>query len=139
VDPFQVAEALGVHVAEDRLDPDTSGILQLRKNSRPLIILNIGDGVRRKRFTCAHELGHYVKRQDEDWLEHVDYRDEAASLGVDSDEKFANGFAASLLMPEHLVEQRVGVGEGEAEMADHFRVSEAALVNRLKSLGLYKR
>ena len=36
-----------------------------------------------------------------------------------------------------LVEQRAALGEGMAEMADYFEVSEAALVNRLKSLGLY--
>lgn len=138
VDPFEVAAALGVEVVEERLDPDISGILQLRRSGRALIFLNRADGLRRKRFTCAHEIGHYVKRQEDgDNLEHIDYRDEAASQGVDADERFANAFAASLLMPDYLVERQVALGEGEAEMADLFEVSEAALVNRLKGLGLY--
>ena len=106
----------------------------------PLRFLDARDGVLRKRFTCAHELGHLIKRGDvEDYEEHVDYREEAASKGTDVEEQFANSFAAAFLMPEHLVEQRVAVGEGEAEMADYFRVSDVALVNRLKGLGLYRR
>ncbi|HET7454297.1 MAG TPA: ImmA/IrrE family metallo-endopeptidase [Solirubrobacterales bacterium] len=138
VDPFDIASRLGVEVVEERLDPDISGILQLRKSGGALVFLNRADGVRRKRFTCAHEIGHYVKHLGEgDNLEHVDYRDEAASQGVDADERFANSFAASLLMPDYLVERQVAMGEGEREMADFFEVSEAALVNRLKGLGLF--
>jgi Zn-dependent peptidase ImmA (M78 family) len=138
VEPFDIAASLGVEVVEERLDPDISGILQIRRGGRGMIFLNRADGARRKRFTCAHELGHYVKRLGEgDNLEHIDYRDEAASRGVDADERFANAFAASLLMPDYLVERQVALGDGETEMADLFEVSEAALVNRLKGLGLY--
>jgi Zn-dependent peptidase ImmA (M78 family) len=139
VDPFSIAAALRIDVVEERLDPDVSGILELRKEGRALIFLNRADGSRRKRFTCAHEIGHYVRHlvNDSD-LEHIYYRDEAASKGVDEEERFANAFAASLLMPDYLVEQRMAVGEGEWEMADFFNVSEAALVNRLKTLGMYR-
>jgi Zn-dependent peptidase ImmA (M78 family) len=138
IDPFEIAAALGVDVVEERLDPDISGIFQLQRGGQVLIFLNKADGARRKRFTCAHELGHYVKRLvDGDSLEHIDYRDEAASQGINAGEKFANAFAAALLMPDYLVEQRVAIGEGEREMADFFEVSEAALVNRLKRLGLF--
>jgi Zn-dependent peptidase ImmA (M78 family) len=138
IDPFDIAATLGVDVVEERLDPDISGILQLQRGGRALIFLNRADGVRRKRFTCAHELGHYVKHlENGDNLEHIDYRDEAASRGVDAEEKFANAFAASLLMPDYLVERQVALGGGEREMADFFEVSEAALVNRLKGLDLF--
>jgi Zn-dependent peptidase ImmA (M78 family) len=138
IDPLEIAASLGIDVVEERLDPDISGILQFRKSGGALIFLNRADGIRRRRFTCAHELGHYVKHLDEgDNVEHIDYRDEAASLGVDADERFANAFAASLLMPDYLVERQVALGEGEREMADRFEVSEAALVNRLKGLGLF--
>lgn len=140
MDPFVIADALEMHVAQDRLDPDVSGILQLPEKGRPLIHLNSADGRRRRRFTCAHEIGHYFKRVEEDsHTEHIYYRDETASKGTDVDERFANAFAAALLMPEHVVAQRVALGQGEAEMADYFEVSEAALVNRLKGLGLYRR
>lgn len=138
VDPFMVADALEMHVAQKRLDPDVSGILQLSTDGRPLIHLNSSDGRRRRRFTCAHEIGHYFKRDGKDGhAEHIFYRDETTSKGTDVDERYANAFAAELLMPRHVVEQRVAMGEGEAEMADYFEVSEAAMVNRLKSLGLY--
>jgi len=127
-----------MHVAHERLDPDVFGILQIPAEGRPLIHLNSGDGRLRRRFTCAHELGHYCKRAEEgSHAEHIAYRDETTSKGTDVEERFANAFAAALLMPEHLVEQRFALGEGETEMADFFEVSEAALVNRLKSLGLY--
>lgn len=138
VDPFAIAGALEMHVAQGRLDPDVYGILQLPAEGRPLIHLNSADGRLRRRFTCAHEIGHYFKRPDGDGHEeHIHYRDETTSKGTDVDERFANAFAAELLMPEYLVEQRAALGEGVAEMADYFEVSEAALVNRLKSLGLY--
>ena len=59
-------------------------------------------------------------------------------MGVDERERFANAFAAALLMPEQAVNKFHQDGVHERAMARQFGVSEAAMVNRLKNLGLYR-
>ena len=58
-------------------------------------------------------------------------------MGIDEEERFANAFAAALLMPEE-VRRLHGMGMHEKDMAGAFGVSEAAMVNRLKNLNLYR-
>jgi Zn-dependent peptidase ImmA (M78 family) len=53
-------------------------------------------------------------------------------------ERFANAFAAALLMPEKDVRRLRTLGMSEQEMARELGVSEAAMVNRLKNLSLYR-
>ncbi|MBT0974157.1 ImmA/IrrE family metallo-endopeptidase, partial [Salmonella enterica subsp. enterica serovar 1,4,[5],12:i:-] len=95
------------------LDDDVSGALLKEPEQDPVIILNRNDSNVRKRFTCAHELGHYVKRTENGQpleYEFVDYRGKLASQGVDSEEIFANNFAACLLMPEKEVRRLNNAG-----------------------------
>jgi Zn-dependent peptidase ImmA (M78 family) len=137
VDPAQIAGRMGIEVSSAHLDPDVAGAIEKRAGRPPAIYLSAGDHPNRKRFTCAHEIGHFVRRGDEDF-EYVDYRDGTASMGIDEDERFANAFAAALLMPERDVRRLHGLGMPEGEMAGAFGVSEAAMVNRLKNLNLYR-
>jgi Zn-dependent peptidase ImmA (M78 family) len=127
---------MGIQVKDAYLDPDVAGAIQKRANGDIRIYLNAEDHPNRQRFTCAHEIGHYVRHDDGDF-EYIDYRDETASLGVSADERFANAFAAALLMPEKEVRRLDTIGTSSKEMASIFGVSEAALVNRLKNLNLY--
>lgn len=137
VDPAQIARKMGIEVASAYLDPDVAGAIEKRDGHPAVIYLSAGDHPNRKRFTCAHEIGHFVRRGDEDF-EYVDYRDGTASMGIDADERFANAFAAALLMPEREVRRLHGLGMHEKEMTGVFGVSEAAMVNRLKNLSLYR-
>lgn len=138
VDPARVARALGIQVLHAELDPDVAGAIR-RAGGQATIYLSESDHPNRKRFTCAHEIGHFVKhRDDADAFEYIDWRDGASSMGVDEDERYANAFAAALLMPEKHVRRLRGEGMGEVAMARTFGVSEAAMVNRLKNLGLYR-
>jgi Zn-dependent peptidase ImmA (M78 family) len=137
VDPAQVARSMGIRVANAQLDPDVAGAIEKRADRPASIYLSASDPPNRKRFTCAHEIGHYVKHGEGDF-EYVDYRDGTASMGIDEDERFANAFAAALLMPERHVRRLRGLGMNEHEMAREFGVSEAAMVNRLKNLRLYR-
>jgi Zn-dependent peptidase ImmA (M78 family) len=136
VDPARVARKMGIRVEDAYLDADVAGAIQKRGDGDVRIYLNAEDHPNRQRFTCAHEIGHYVNHDDGDF-EYIDYRDETASLGREPDERYANAFAAALLMPEKEVRRLDALGTGSREMASIFGVSEAALVNRLKNLDLY--
>lgn len=63
----------------------------------------------KEKFTVVHELGHYLKHnlhtssKDETKEGIVFYRDYLASQSIDSDEKFANRFAAECLLPKELI------------------------------------
>lgn len=90
----------------------------------------------RLRFSCAHELGHFVERGES--LEHdrafVDKRsdDDRGS----ADEVYANEFAASLLMPEREFRAAVAAGQDIFDLADRFDVSLDAVRWRRKHLRL---
>ncbi len=137
VDPAQIARKMGIEVSNAYLDPDVAGAIEKRDGHPAAIYLSAADHPNRKRFTCAHEIGHFVRHGEEDF-EYVDYRDGTASMGVDQEERFANAFAAALLMPEREVRRLHGSGMNEKDMAGAFGVSEAAMVNRLKNLNLYR-
>jgi Zn-dependent peptidase ImmA (M78 family) len=108
IDPFDISERMGIFVKEDDCEGYTGMILVV--DDRALI--SIKSGIRehsRKKFTVAHELGHYsipehlagrtfFKCTDKD-LNTFDKKD--------SKESEANDFAAEFLMPEELFRERI--------------------------------
>jgi IrrE N-terminal-like domain len=107
VDPFVIAKKLGIKAYTAGLDAGVSGMLIKRPGEDPEIYVHASDSPNRQRFTCAHELGHYVKRSaagDAEW-EYVERRDLLTAQGTDREEIYANQFAASLLMPRNAVER----------------------------------
>ena len=137
VDPARIAKELGIDVFEAELDPSVSGAIIKKPNSDPTILLNRDDSTVRQRFSCAHELGHYVLHADDpEEYEYVDFRNDASSTGDVDEEMFANAFAANLLMPEDEVRRRSKDNMSAVEMAFEFRVSQESMTNRLKNLGL---
>lgn len=143
VDPFFIAEALGIQVYVVGLDEGVSGMLRKRIGEDPEIYLQRSDGRNRQRFTCAHELGHYIKRSalgDDAW-EYVEHRALLASQGSNQDEIYANQFAASLLMPRDEVARLKKDLDSDAlsapaVLAYEFGVSADAMNYRLVNLGL---
>jgi len=135
VDPVRVAREMGLIVVDAELGPDTMGLLVKEPGQDPTIMLNKDDGENRRRFTCAHEIGHYVRRSDEaEEYSTVDLRSGLSAQGSDEDEVYANGFAAALLMPEPEVTRLVKEGVAEWEMSLRFAVSREAMQYRLKNL-----
>ncbi len=135
VDPIYIAQQLGIKVYRSDLGSGVAGLLVKRAFVDPEIHLNVQDSVNRQRFTCAHELGHYIKRattDDVSW-ESVDRRDALASRGTDPEEIYANNFAANLLMPTGMVRKLYRHFPPEA-MAVEFAVSVEAMKNRLATL-----
>jgi Zn-dependent peptidase ImmA (M78 family) len=138
VDPFVIAQKLGIKAYAAGLDEGISGMLVKRAGEDAEIYVHASDSPNRRRFTCAHELGHYYKRSataDPEW-EYVEHRDLLTSAGSDPEEIYANKFAASLLMPREEVERLCKKGYGLPTLAYEFGVSEDAMRFRLANLGL---
>lgn len=138
VDPAQIAGELGLRVLEADLNENVSGALIKEAGKDPVIFLNRSDSNNRKRFSCAHELGHYSSRQrdNKEAYEYVDLRSELAKAGVDPEEIYANKFAAALLMPEEEVRRLYKTGADRVAMAYHFGVSDDAMRIRMRTLKL---
>ena len=139
VDPARIAQSMGIRVVDAYLDADVDGAIRKNKGKAASIYLNTENAPTRKRFTCAHEIAHFVKHAEAGEFEFIDYRDSLASTGKVSDERYANAFAAALLMPAKHVRRLHDEGLDERSMARRLGVSEQAMVNRLKNLGLYRR
>lgn len=136
VDPARVADRLGIRVYEARLNPGVSGALVKESGRDPVIVLSDTDHRHRKRFTCAHEIGHFVQREASDGrYAYVDHRDELSGH-TDGNERFANAFGAALLMPASEVRRYLRTGASDGELALIFDVSPEAMLRRLQSLGL---
>jgi Zn-dependent peptidase ImmA (M78 family) len=137
VDPVAIARTAGLRVLEAELDENTLGALVKQPGQDPTILLNESDSENRRRFTCAHELGHFVRRSEEaDKYLRVDLRNSLSATGEDSEEVYANEFAACLLMPESEVKTFAARGMSDLEMAIRFKVSREAMQFRLKNLEL---
>lgn len=138
VDPTQLAKSLGIEVREVQLPLDESGNITIPSHGSATISLNWWDHPNRQRFTCAHEIGHYVRRsgQRTRGLTFTDRRDTLAGLGVDVDEVYANQFAAALLMPAHLVYEGSKSGMNITNLAQRFGTSTQAMNVRLRNLRL---
>lgn len=138
IDPIEIARALEISVFTATLDPGVSGMLIKEPAMDAEIYLNKTDHRNRQRFTCAHELGHYIKRtNDRDFnFAFVDRRDKLASQGTNAEEIYANQFAAELLMPEPQVRERHKVAD-LTQLAYMFGVSTEAMNFRLKTLRLH--
>lgn len=131
-------------------DDDLSGLIYI-DGQRPVIGVNSRHHANRRRFTLAHELGHFVlHREALAGQIHVDrrfrvlMRDENSASGTDGREIEANQFAAELLMPRAFV--LAELGRRKAPLLDEnaplraiarkFQVSEQALQFRMLNLGL---
>lgn len=137
IDPVRIARALGIDVITAHLADDVAGAIVKELGQDPSIVLNAQDSQNRQRFTCAHEIGHYVRREErgEDY-EYIDYRDIFSSTGQHDEERFANAFAACLLMPDEHVRRFHAEGLSDIQMALRFDVSRDAMTFRLLNLGL---
>lgn len=101
VDPFQIAVDLEVQVFEEKLDAD--GYL-LKGNNQARIILNAGNPYEsRKRFTLAHELGHYVMPHHDQEMFRCLSEDIQSFKSNKELEYEANVFASELLLPTNEV------------------------------------
>ena len=125
-------DLLGLHVTEADLD----GVSGLLYPARRRIVVNAADPPARKRFTLAHELGHWICQCQDGPEVEVFCRAEDVTLdpAARAVEREANVFAAELLMPEPAVRE-AWAGDPDA-CAARFGVSGEAMRWRLYSFGL---
>jgi Zn-dependent peptidase ImmA (M78 family) len=152
VDVYGIARSYGIKIIEEPGADTLSGFLLRDSDADDAVIgVNKNHPLTRKRFTVAHELGHYLLHRYEgfhfDGVENglqLRFRDEKSQEGTDVDEREANLFAAELLMPADFIRsdvQKLGtvdlLGDTKKleEMAKRYKVSSQALTIRLTNLG----
>jgi len=149
IEVVAIANFYGFRVYEIPMDDNVSGMIISDKeniknfDTNKIIVVNANHAQTRKRFTVAHELGHYILQgQPQECYAHRD-------SGVYSEaEKDANSFASALLMPEkdvlNEIEQlksiygNISDAAIEANIANKFNVSKSAADVRIKKLMLFK-
>lgn len=149
VDLNQVVEGLGLSLNEKPLESEYSGFLAVKEKT---IVVNLNHPPVRRRFTIAHEIGHYqLHRRSEDipvFIDRAVYHRKESVAGVDHlMEMQANAYAAGLLMPEALLDEYLEDHplldlEKPADiktLAEEFEVSRPAMEFRLINLGFVLR
>lgn len=156
VDVELLAKRLGLKLDKDaKLPEGISGQLMRLKDQNYKISVNKKEHIYRRRFTIAHEIGHYILHKDiVDFHGGVDdnvmyrstkdgnlYNDEIDEFH----EKQANSFAANILMPKNLVRHIISEKSSSEkkisleELYRHFKVSPSAMKWRLGNLKLSKK
>jgi len=129
-----IETGLGVDVFVDSFEGDPLSGAAITDDAFPLVFVNSSHPTPRCLFTLAHELGHLLAHHERS----ITLDRELA--GIDESERFANAFAACLLMPEQAVRSFVtqfGRGpESLLRMTEQFGVSFESLVFRLHNVGL---
>lgn len=100
----------GIKIVMKSLENNVSGFI-LQEDGKALIAINSFHPTVRQRFTMAHELGHFMLKHkpkgmivdDQDFP--LLWRDDEASHGTNLQEREANAFASSLLMPQEFLER----------------------------------
>ncbi len=139
-DVTRIAKKLGLEVYEVEFEsPDISGMIKTEAGNT-IIYVNRNDNEGRKRFTIAHEIGHFIlhhKVVESEGI--VDFRQSTKNYTSEAElvrETQANMFAAALLLPKGEVKRAWDQIHDIEEVAKIFHVSKKALVIRLDNLGL---
>jgi Zn-dependent peptidase ImmA (M78 family)/transcriptional regulator with XRE-family HTH domain len=139
----KILEDAGLHVFFDALDSKLAGLYAFVPAFGYCILVNSRHPRERRRWTIAHEYGHFLADRDRPG---VDY--EKPMQRKSESERFADLFAAAFLMPEAGVTRRFyedvnRTGDFKVadlfHMADFFSVSPMAMSLRLEAIGLVPR
>lgn len=128
VDLDMVCKRFNLLVMQTALNEDVDGLIVTDGETGGILInTRVGDS-RRRRFTLAHEIGHYVLHRQYGY-----FRDMLKTLGDysdDTEEMEANTFAGALLMPLFLLPKSIGERPPDfdtaSELADDFDASFTA-------------
>lgn len=140
IDIDAIARRCGVLVRYRRFPDSLSGLV-FAHGEGAVIGINEGHPAPRRRFSLAHELGHFLLGHHEEGTGyearvHIDTA-EGTPPGFDwRAERAANDFAADVLMPRPLVSKAYAKTPDPRQLAARFEVSELAMGYRLVNLGL---
>jgi hypothetical protein len=137
IDLEAIAFECGAEIQEAPLKGCAAHVIGI--GNRAVITVDLNSPPGRKRFSAAHELGHWVRHRGKTMA--CATRDLRKPWSALDPEAVANAFAADLLLPEYLVRPRV---DGRpisftsvAEVEDAFQVSRSAAALRLVEFGSY--
>lgn len=149
VNPLHIAKKLGIKVYSQSFitynGDKVSGAISKSSNNDVRIIINEADSYKRKRFTIAHELGHFfMHMNNEEEYERVDMLKATGYNTRNQEEIEANNFAAALLMDKYMIYENFDVVKNFKlsttktieYLADQFEVSRQDMEYRLINLGL---
>jgi Zn-dependent peptidase ImmA (M78 family) len=138
----ELACDLGLKVFEENLASDCSGFLkhapELGSASGYVVVVRADDPPTRKRFTVAHEIGHFVLHTRRPHTHEKMRYESPTDYFLDDPEALrqegeANRFARELLMPRHILKaERIHCPH---QLAARCRVSVAAAEVRLSEIG----
>lgn len=130
VDVQAVAGELGLTVHQVRLPAGMNGRLL-----RERMIIEVSETIpkNRRRFTIAHEIGHYELGHNPRFCA---FDDRSTADPAQVNERQANAFGSELLMPEPWVRERWRQLRTIPAMAEAFGVSEEAMYYQLAGLDL---
>lgn len=148
IDLNKICEYFNITVSEKAYSDQTIGEIHVSDSEYSIFYNPIENKYEsRKRFTIAHELGHYFLHRDKG-----SFVDNQATMSRHLSywslvEAEANDFAARLLMPvDHILDAINELLENEIEelsetslvnyLKDKFKVSETAMKYRLSNLGI---
>lgn len=129
----EISRKMGVMTYRATLPAGLSGMIIKEKGSEPRSYADADEPDVCRRFTFAHELGHYVERTtlaDDDDFAFKDGRSEKYDLH----EFYADEFAGALLMPEDDFVKMQQEGKSLIDMAARFGVSLSAVRKRRECL-----
>ncbi|MEJ5102380.1 ImmA/IrrE family metallo-endopeptidase [Chryseobacterium sp. MYb328] len=148
VDIEKICQYYDIMIESLDVEDNLSGFFVVNDSKIKIIGYNKNHSEKRKRFTIAHELGHFKLHFQGNQKFFIDngakfFRNEKSSSGELRQEREANSFAASLLMPIFLLEKELEkLKENESidsitnMLSSIFLVSEEAIRYRLINLGL---
>jgi Zn-dependent peptidase ImmA (M78 family) len=147
----KIALKMNLAITPTDLGPGVSGAL-IVNDGKATIGINENDPNERRRYTIAHEIGHYILHNELNTLfvekSYFLAGNENASLSELKKEKEANAFASALLMPDELIKREIEKIKGDVNLtndeelvsylAKKFDVSDVAMTRRLVALNYLK-
>ena len=132
----EIAEENGVEVVLADFRENRDRVAGICDFERAKIFVNVADIPVRRRFTIAHELGHWLLHRDIHEANPQEYRFLPRFQRTDGFgllEQEANRFAAHLLVPSRLLREVAGVAPA-SELAEIFRVSRTMMEHRIQNV-----
>ncbi len=143
----QLLESEGIPVIHLQLPEEISGAMAYEEGKGGFLLINASKSPPHRLWTVAHEYGHLLKDRDHGFVFPESVQEPNGGKGTRQQlaERFANRFAAHFLMPEVTLLRLIkGIYKGRitkftlVELRRHFGVSYAALLYRLRELGILK-
>ncbi|NBW10549.1 MAG: ImmA/IrrE family metallo-endopeptidase [Caulobacteraceae bacterium] len=140
IDLHVIAQSLGLDVRYAKLKSCDARLVGA--GDRGIITVRIDANKHRKRFSIAHEIGHWIYHRHKALLCKASSIDETASQASQSREKKANDFASNLVMPRYLFDPLVpGIKSANfnsiREIANLFDVSVTVAARRVVETGRF--